>query len=501
MSLIVLRFWRDGQVHATPRHVQTMRCAALAIMMLLATVTLPGCSSPKGLLDDEEAKIGLGTLPVLDTNLRVNHSALLDPQGVHLRSPGFIIGIERINEPFGGHRITHIVRYDVPRDPVGIGTTQCRLFSLFTPKPDRYLDEELSPWCPVVARPQNSKEGNEEYLTSHVGDQPPVIPFRASLEDMLRKGNFTHIMVIVMGWNTDQEKSVKNFNELSTNLIMASRAAHAGGPPVKPLVIGVSWDSLWALGGKIPQIPDLLQASSLFSKKKLAEEVGRRFLTPVVMDILEARENAARQLPIVMIGHSFGARAFAFMLRHEVIPETTDSADVPDRLYPVPPTVKWAFQSKDKMIMLQGAFDIVHLFDRGALVDVLASKRLKLTLTASDFDTANGAAAVFAGFAGARETYDRVCGMGGRGLGSNAVADIGCGDAIDPAHVPAYWGLALCNPYDKAIVPARPIRDQTVHYLDASKMINCQTPFGGGGSHDDFYRPEVGRFLYNEVKG
>ncbi|MFO1026419.1 MAG: alpha/beta hydrolase [Acetobacteraceae bacterium] len=343
---------------------------------------------------------------------------------------------------------------------------------------------------------------------------------RSSLKDQLRQPNvgnfngfddkkaFTHVLIIVMGWNTVQAEAVQNENQITSNL---ARAAAAKRQPFRPLVIGVTWPSQWAVGDGWPISAQLVRGMSFWAKKDQADDVGRRFLTPIVKDVvLEAIRDSGTNVPVVMIGHSFGARAFSAMFRDW---ETVWRGKTPwdkDWGYTAPRPDEWKFRVGDRLILLEGAFDIRELFDEQKhLLPVLASRTLRVTMTSSVFDTATSTA-IWGYYAGDRRTYAAVCSERKGAFGSYSTDEFQCGDATGNARAtpitpdaPREWGLEVCSKMPEELMidtPANQNPDRIIHYLDASKLINCQTPFGGGGAHSDFDRLEMGRFLWNEIQ-
>jgi hypothetical protein len=93
-------------------------CAKFAVLLFLE---LGGCSAVPRYLDDSERELGVNTT-WYGSNLRIYHSVLLDPAGIALRWPGYLIGVENIHPrdraylDRGGwrenHVITHVMRFN-----------------------------------------------------------------------------------------------------------------------------------------------------------------------------------------------------------------------------------------------------------------------------------------------------------------------------------------------------------------------------------------------------
>ena len=94
-------------------------------MLLVAGMALlAACDRPPGYLERDEAELGVGR-GFLGNNRRPYHAALWQPQGLGLRGPGYVVGVEELapsaeilakldGELVEGrretHAITHIMR-------------------------------------------------------------------------------------------------------------------------------------------------------------------------------------------------------------------------------------------------------------------------------------------------------------------------------------------------------------------------------------------------------
>ncbi len=114
---------------------------------------------------------------------------------------------------------------------------------------------------------------------------------------------FTHILIMAMGWNNDQAESVNRYNKIVKHLEIA---AEIQDQRFKPLVIGLSWPSVWGTS-TIPGWKQLLHLVSYGNKADDADEVGFTYGNYIVNKIardLKKQTNAK----VVLIGHSMGAR-------------------------------------------------------------------------------------------------------------------------------------------------------------------------------------------------
>ncbi len=117
---------------------------------------------------------------------------------------------------------------------------------------------------------------------------------------------YTHVLVMSMGWNNDQHESIRRFNVIVENLKGSARGA---GARFRPLVIGLTWPSVWS--GNAGTAPARL-AGHLFSysnKANDADEAGYTIANWLLHRTVAGAVAEVEQKPrVVVIGHSFGAR-------------------------------------------------------------------------------------------------------------------------------------------------------------------------------------------------
>lgn len=448
-----------------------------------------------------ERQYGVGTT-WYTSDLRIYHAVLLTPNGIGLNSPGYLVGVENLHPESPDfmaaqdpsrhlgerHVLTHVVRYD-PAEPVAghVDRHPCVVYSLLDrveTDPRRRLYQDCLPGSDLASATS---------ATASVAQGDAIGRFRTSLTQTLtaapRDRPYTHILFMIMGWNIDQRDALENFNSLTGNL--AAEAA-SRGISFRPLVVGVSWPALWRLGDWLAVSPGLVRLASFPSKRRDANDVGKWVLRDVIIaGVLPARAQASAELgvaapPLVMIGHSFGARALVKALA------TQEAATAP-------------FTTEDRLLLLQGAGELKDLYKdggQGPLAEAFAKRSPQVTLTATRYDWAV-ASAIWGQYTGDIDTYDKVCrGKPGRAWSASQlpadVDTIGCGE-IGPATTETY-GFDLCTPTPEDPIRAqRPLAGKPVRYFDASHLINCQPAFSGGGAHGDIFRRETAAFLWDEI--
>jgi hypothetical protein len=498
---------------------------------------------PHGYLENAENRYGVYN--AWSGDLRVYHDALLSPAALTLHSPGYVVGVEElhpVDEAFvpdaaaraAEHGITHVMRYAIPTGEGDSPPSGCAVFSLLEPdRPDPDPGHGIFTYCrsarytaaaaEVPAAPdgcappprylplsddERVKLPADGRLTLSVAQGEALHRLHESLCHDLARGAYSDIVLLVMGWNTDQNQAFRNFNSLVDNLRARADALAVG---FHPLVIGVTWPSELNLGPYSPFPPMAVHLVSFPSKRRYADDLGRYVLSDLLVDVLGAREEAAAARRaggaraaggprLVMIGHSFGARALVNALTAPIIgntPPTDRSREQVRHLFA-------NFRADDRLLLLQGAVEFGQMFDDDHLLaGTLGDGEPRTIMTASDHDSANQLA-FWGNYVGSGRTFGRACADPAnkdrwRSEGYD-LTRVGCGVVADGAEG---YGFALCRPGSPGSGGQplqRPLGDRPVRYVDASRVINCDAPFTGGGAHSDIFRPETAAFLLQQIE-
>lgn len=121
--------------------------------------------------------------------------------------------------------------------------------------------------------------------------------FPSQLQALMLGLGTTHTVVVVMGWNTDQEAAVANLRHVQ-EAIRAALQNEEGAP----LYVLVTWPSGWGDGS-------LAQLFSYPVMAARADDVGCDQLTKLIEEISNAQDSTGVKRPVVLVGHSMGARA------------------------------------------------------------------------------------------------------------------------------------------------------------------------------------------------
>lgn len=338
----------------------------------------------------------------------------------------------------------------------------------------------------------------------------------------LATGNFSHVVVVVMGWNTTQNEALRNVNDIVGNLITASqecvgtetvdgalRCVPATGQlSFRPLVVAVTWPSLWS--------NEWWNAFSYGNKANDADELGISWLNVLTNYVLPAAVKAANRdtrIPIVMIGHSFGARAVMRAVSAEPALKIRQQQDA-----------KTPMPGANLVVGLQGAFSINRFVpsagqEGGPLRDFTSFPDTQLVLTASKHDTAAGnPLIVWYPPTGSQESYQEACDAGSSayaGIFHCLVASDFYGRTRMLNGIRFADGFQICSyPDEKPCIlygstidrtyenkPDASVLHRKVVYFDTSDGITKFNSLGSGGNaHSDIYRLPTGRLLWTLMR-
>ncbi|MEL6681735.1 MAG: hypothetical protein AAFQ09_03710 [Pseudomonadota bacterium] len=128
-----------------------------------------------------------------------------------------------------------------------------------------------------------------------------------TMTDARRRGRpYTHIFLLSMGWNNDQQESLRRYNAIVSQTLAAAQT-NARDQDLNLLVIGITWPSVWG-GTSISQIINRgLHLFSYPAKTDDADEIGFGIANKLMNGILPTLEQK-HDVHTVAIGHSMGAR-------------------------------------------------------------------------------------------------------------------------------------------------------------------------------------------------
>jgi hypothetical protein len=409
----------------------------------------------------------------LDTNGRVtsqHHLSAYYPSGIALNFPGYVIGLEDsapervardgdlvIDNPAEAGRdiaritdtmreyylpfISHIHRYRGNR----YGEGNCALYSLY-----QNSHQSIMPFC-----------NHNDALALHATDDPrsayrnswqAIEIFKQELNLEVASGHYSHLIVAMMGLDTAQEESIRNFRSIAWSIHKTA------GEDFRPLFIGITWPSF--LDGR--WLDPLWELAANPFKADEADRLGLSWLGVLMHEIIIP---LGAQLPTSIISHSFGTRALSMAT---CVGPAIRNGDQP------------RLQAKgqiEKLIGLGAAFSLERLSDRYIpfFEDInypnACDKVQSLVITTTDNDSAVKLA-VWADLAGNYSYFEPYC-------NANLPYSVRCATAD-------HEGQIAIN------TTAAP----KLLYIDTTNLMRYATPGTQGGAHSDIFRPEVGRMLW-----
>lgn len=470
-------------MNKTIKHVSVVKYF-LSVFSLLIATGLSGCATPTIYKDQEKE---LSTDAESD---KIFHPAIYHPHELVLNFPGYVIALEKtrvhdvatsdmavtkaeveaakavpqewstglkfLSGNIGGQSKTHVITHVMKYYGLPYGESNCAVYSLYQTEPS-----VASPFRLCDERRKSKADSNQVYT----GGWRALENLREQLKSDLAKQHPTHIIVLTMGWNTAQEEAIRNFNAIVTQLKIASakKEENQPVPEFRPLFIGVTWASEWASD----TFGFLYRLGSLANKATDADEVGFTWLGAVINNVIKP---LADRPPVVVIGHSFGARASVTALcAGSLLKEPVSFNASSGR--PI-----------EMFIGLQGAFSVNRLIKDHDQELIGYTGRCKeqvnqIVLTSSRHD-----GAVKAGFwgdyAGQATTYKDLCATGTAGK-------LACLKALETGK--------LDQPDNSSISNA------SLVYVNADDLIkfNAYKTFS---AHSDIYRYEQGVLLWEMIK-
>lgn len=305
---------------------------------------------------------------------------------------------------------------------------------------------------------------------------------RKVVQEELRPGNkYTHVVVIVMGWNTQQIEALQNINSIVDRLAQTVPIGEA----FRPYVIGVTWPSGW----NSEWLQPIAKGASLVYKANDADELGGGWLGALMQyGVLPVTGgNKTTKVPLVVIGHSFGARATSYAVCRPTFFRKPDSEEsAPDDA-----KVNW-------LIGLGGAYSLNRFSENGAgILDVMYPDKCpradRLIFTTSKNDEAANAGSVLdhAHFAGSLKTYNQICAAQKEGVPLGTI-----NVAFRTYKVFGQSGVIEDDPVcaNNNEIPER------FYYIDASDVLKYKAFSTGGGAHSDIYRNDTAKVIWKVIQ-
>jgi hypothetical protein len=403
------------------------------------------------------------------------HFAVYYPNAIALSFPGYVVGIElgqKANVVHGSDlvadRVVHAgpsmalvsdLLIDGPRVPIvsqvvrylgkPMGEGNCALYSLYQSDAADRIE-----FCDGEQRPTVADW--RKYRSAYADSWLAIDALKDALRRDVATGHYTHLVIAMMGWRTQQEEAVRNFNSLVQSVHFASNREF------RPLFIGVTWVGPWA--GR--WLDPLVEALSYSDIAHLADILGLTWLGVLTEEIAMP---LGERMDTVFVTHSFGARAASTAI--------CIGPAIKRQLGPAPPPARGAI---GHLIGFQAAFSLQR-FKKDRLFflyeDIYfpndCARAKSIVLTTSAHDSASRSI-LWADLAGNYRYYRSFCRSNEALASCNLVDERG----------------DIRGPYDAS---------KRLLYLDASELIRYRAPGTDGGAHSDIFRNATGRLIWNLI--
>jgi len=223
---------------------------------------------------------------------------------------------------------------------------------------------------------ESSLEGEYDYSRSLNALQATFEELQTKLQKAeSTKIPYSHLLIMSMGWNNDQAESMRRYRIIAKNINDA-----APETTFNPLIIGITWPSVWSSVTSLIPIKTVAHVASYGNKANDADELGMTWMNWIINSAIPnsiVKASLAKPPKVVLLGHSLGARILgtALFSREHLI-----DGGIPN--------------SVDLFIGLQGAFS-AHRFVEGdgreahLYSDFRSLKKTSIALTSSKHDRAN----------------------------------------------------------------------------------------------------------------
>ena len=228
---------------------------------------------------------------------------------------GFIIGFEKFTSKSKKHRAADKALYEAYltsytgknsrySQAIGVRNFALRKFKIDPKWPVvSHIIEYKNRKKSTVLNPYKNANGNFETggidRSFQQGLHALEGGFLTKLRGRIKSGNYTHIIFISMGWNNDQGISLCRYDALMQETKKAMKK------PFKPLIVGFTWPSVW-LTDKDIVTSSIGHLASVFNKANDADEIGVLHGNLILNRLIPSAN--VKKLPVVVIGHSYGAR-------------------------------------------------------------------------------------------------------------------------------------------------------------------------------------------------
>ena len=458
------------------------------IIGMIFFLSVLGCSSVDSRLHQEEVTLGTDS-----GNAEQFHALVYYSKEHALRYPGLIVGIEKSSAKPVKDEARNLLIQSLNSNSESKKTDEWLVELLKDTSKSMFISHIVDSSkvnVPTLVynayECQTERAGSDKKTTCPGYDSwKAIAQVKEKLEAALERtptgeGQYTHVIFLTMGWNTNQVEAVQNFNSLVREL-----SANAAPRSFHPYVVGVTWPSQWDSGF----FGDVYRGSSLGNKANDADEIGAGWLGAVLRyGVLPVTRDSKTKL--IVIGHSFGARATSHAVCRGTLLVPQDK-QLADSGKPMKGDVHW-------LIGLQGAYSLNRFSTKGAGIfekisyDPKCEVADNLLLTASKHDSAGKYSYKVLGapFAGSIGTWNSV--LKDPGI---LKIDSPSFDLYKTRHVEGDENTSVC------LEGRAGSHTRSFNYVDASEVIKFNAYGTGAGAHSDIYRAQTAKLMWEFLSG
>ena len=439
-------------------------------MLTLSLLLTAGCSTDRYYADAEKA------LQTSSYSNALDHIAVYYPSGIALNFHGYIVGFEEVDRrraAFGSdevivetaayeagytvERLLKRMRFRVPvvsqvlhykGQPYGKGN--CTLHSLYYNRGDAIM-EPCDGHMP-------SQPGEALHKSAFSSSWNAIDSLKEHLTSDVESGNFTHLVVAIMGLDTAQEEAIRNYKS-----IISSIKRH-GDDAFHPLFLGITWPSFYANRWFDP----IWEVFAYAPVADRADTLGISWLGTILGDVVAPLSERIR---VTVIAHSFGARAASMGLcigsalkRDKKQDPLQESGGVVNDFIGLSPAFSpERFDNKERWF-----YENVYYKD-------YCPKIRRFVFTTSAHDAAFRPV-VWSAMVGEHSYREQFC------RSEHPVA-VSCVTSSMQGEIHGFDASAKFS------------------YIDTSALMRFDVPGTEGDSHSDIYRPEIGRLIWAVING
>lgn len=441
------------------------------LLLAITVAALSACSKNSYYAETERGLDTSGYYHVLD------HISAYYPSGIALNFPGYIVAFEesathqvtRDLDDVSLHPGAEAAGYSVDRllDAMqfdvnyvsqimsyrgkAFGEGNCALYNL-------YRNKGLNVVEPCDQEPGSGANPDIDLSRAYVDSWSALDLLGQYLAQDLATGEYSHLLVAVMGLDTAQEEAIRNYKSIISSI------RKNAGEEFRPLFVGVTWPSFYANRWFDP----LWEALAYPPIADRADTIGLSWLGILFSDVILPLSD---RIEVTVIGHSFGARAATMALCVGPLLSRGDGGE----------PVSSEHRQVENFIGLAAAFSLErfrqnkNIFYEDIYYRDFCPRIKRLVFTASYNDHAF-LPVFWSESVGDHEFMLKFC-------AAEQPVSVSCTQADAGGEIEAYD------------------RSAKVNYIDTSQLMKYTMPGTEGGGHSDIYRLETGRLLWTLIDG